>query len=435
MGEILFKAIACGLAALLAWVICEPSAPQALVGQDWNSWELKFIFLLICAIGLTAGLVDGWRQGGKLHLLRGAALGLLFGAIFGGMGYNLGANIYSWMMQGQVAMGWSPGAMLARTLAFLPMGAFLGAGVGLANFNLRRMLAGLVGGAVGGALAGALFDLIGMMAVVPTAAVRGGSETGSIPRAVFAVLLGVSIGLFTALIDRLSRRAWLKLILGRNEGKEWPVDAVQTFIGRSEKAHVPLFGDQNVMPMHCLIVRQGGQYMLLDSGAPIGVGLNGQRIMGQAPLKAGDTIHVGPFNLVFMMRGGSASASGPEPGRGYYTPVPAQPVTPPVTTQTVAFPAAQQPPLTLVAMTGPLTGQRFPVSGPMEAGRESADIRLGFDSMASRRHASLVPGADGITVTDLGSTNGTLINGQRVTTSVARRGDEIQIGSTVFRLE
>ncbi len=431
MGEILFKAIACGLAALLAWVICEPSAPQALVGQDWNSWEIKFIFLLICAIGLTAGLVDGWRQGGKLHLLRGAGLGLLFGAIFGGLGYSLGSNVFQALMSGRPPMGWSMQLMIARTFAFLPMGAFLGAGVGLANFNIRRMIAGLVGGALGGALAGGLFDFIGMMAVVPTQAVRGGSEVGSIPRAVFAVLLGASIGLFTALIDRLSRRAWLKLILGRNEGKEWPVDAVQTFIGRSEKAHVPLFGDQNVMPMHCLIVRQAGHYMLVDSGAPIGVGLNGQRIMGQAPLKAGDTIHVGPFNLVFMMRGGSSPASAPEPGRGYYTPAPAQPVS----TQTVAFPAAQQTTLTLVAMTGPLTGQRFPVSGPMEAGRESADIRLGFDSMASRRHASLVPGADGITVTDLGSTNGTLINGQRVTTSVARRGDEIQIGSTVFRLE
>ncbi|HRJ26773.1 MAG TPA: FHA domain-containing protein [Fimbriimonadaceae bacterium] len=452
MGEILFKALACAGAALLAWAVCEPSAPQVPYGESWAQWEIRFIFFLILAIALTAGLIDGWRQGGKVHLLRGAGLGLVFGTIFGGIGYGFGADVYKLILGPEIQEGISPTLVLARTLAFTLMGTCLGAGIGLSNFNVRRMWAGFIGGGLGGAVAGATFDLIGMISAMPIFAIRGGSETGSISRAVAAVVLGASIGLFTALIDRLSRRAWLRLVLGRNEGKEWPIDAAATFLGRSERAHIPLFGDPNVMPMHCQIVRQGAQYILVDGGSPIGVGLNGQRIAGQALLQSGDVLHVGPHNLQFCLRGGARPAVVPE-ARGYAHPVAASPMTPaasaptslPSSQPTTAFPASSISPATvampaastwtLVATNGPLTGQRFPVGGAVTLGRDSIEVPLGFDTMASRRHVSLQPTADGLIIQDLGSTNGTLLNGQRVQSATARRGDTIQVGTTVFRLE
>ena len=62
-------------------------------------------------------------------------------------------------------------------------------------------------------------------------------------------------------------------------------------------------------------------------------------------------------------------------------------------------------------------------------GREqaSADLVLS-DSNVSRRHAELARTDAGWTIADLGSTNGTRVNGQRVTSQVLRSGDVITLG-------
>jgi len=237
-------------------------------------------------------------------------------------------------------------------------------------------------------------------------------------------------------MERATRQAWLRLVLGRNEGKEWLVDAPQTFLGRSERAHVPLFGDPNIMPMHATIVRQSGRYILYDGGSPMGTGLNGQRI-GQAELASGDMINIGGFNLLFLMRSGraqrivAAERFVPQPvggPQGAVGPIALGAVTAAPTVASVRVP-------TLVAMTGPLAGQRFEVVAAVEVGRESGAIPLGFDQGASRRHALLTPGPAGVVVSDLNSTNGTLVNGKKVQSQTLSPGDTLQIGSTVFRLE
>lgn len=90
---------------------------------------------------------------------------------------------------------------------------------------------------------------------------------------------------------------------------------------------------------------------------------------------------------------------------------------------------------TLVAMDGPLMGQRFSISGPTDVGREQPAIPMSFDSQVSRKHAQLVPDAMGLAVTDLNSTNGTFVNGQRVQSQTVRSGDLVKVGSTTFRVD
>jgi pSer/pThr/pTyr-binding forkhead associated (FHA) protein len=107
----------------------------------------------------------------------------------------------------------------------------------------------------------------------------------------------------------------------------------------------------------------------------------------------------------------------------------------PATAQPMTAPLAAPRPLTLVAIAGPLTGARFEVRGTLEIGREASGISLAFDSTASRRHAAITPTPLGLTIQDLGSTNGTLVNGGRVTQRELRPGDTIQIGVSVFRVE
>ncbi len=69
-------------------------------------------------------------------------------------------------------------------------------------------------------------------------------------------------------------------------------------------------------------------------------------------------------------------------------------------------------------------------TAPLVIGRaEDADIRFPIPSV-SRHHARVAPGPDGFVVTDLGSGNGTQINGEPLTGQhVLRDGDAIQVGT------
>jgi pSer/pThr/pTyr-binding forkhead associated (FHA) protein len=53
----------------------------------------------------------------------------------------------------------------------------------------------------------------------------------------------------------------------------------------------------------------------------------------------------------------------------------------------------------------------------------------------SRRHCRLAVDRDGVLVRDLGSTNGTLINGRRIDRGVLRPGDELTVAHCRYRLE
>ena len=53
----------------------------------------------------------------------------------------------------------------------------------------------------------------------------------------------------------------------------------------------------------------------------------------------------------------------------------------------------------------------------------------------SRRHCCLALDRDGVLVRDLGSTNGTRINGRRVEVGLLRPGDELSIAHCRFQLE
>jgi class 3 adenylate cyclase len=71
---------------------------------------------------------------------------------------------------------------------------------------------------------------------------------------------------------------------------------------------------------------------------------------------------------------------------------------------------------------------------PLEIGRECDGVLL-LDGQASRRHALLTPRGDSVLVEDLGSTNGTLLDGARISSPVVLLPSAIvRIGDTVLQL-
>ncbi len=89
--------------------------------------------------------------------------------------------------------------------------------------------------------------------------------------------------------------------------------------------------------------------------------------------------------------------------------------------------------LRLVMRSGPTPGKVFELNKEIATiGREaSADIVIA-DPEVSRAHARLVAKPGGVIIEDLGSTNGTFVNKQRITAPRAiAAGDEITLGESI----
>jgi signal transduction histidine kinase len=76
-------------------------------------------------------------------------------------------------------------------------------------------------------------------------------------------------------------------------------------------------------------------------------------------------------------------------------------------------------------------GVRFELEEPaITIGREGANTIQLHDHEVSRRHAVIKQEGPQCTVTDLGSSNGTFVNGRRIETHTLASGDELQVGGT-----
>jgi signal transduction histidine kinase len=89
--------------------------------------------------------------------------------------------------------------------------------------------------------------------------------------------------------------------------------------------------------------------------------------------------------------------------------------------------------LTLLVLQGPDKGRRFELpDAPALVGRESRQLPL-TDNTVSRRHAELLPTDGTWVLKDLGSSNGSYVNGARVTNRYTLKlGDQIRVGRTLM---
>lgn len=124
------------------------------------------------------------------------------------------------------------------------------------------------------------------------------------------------------------------------------------------------------------------------------------------------------------------------PVPGWTIPVRA-PVAKPATTPTVPLPPTSEAQgWFMTVRNGAQAGRKIVLTGTVRIGRGTQNDLVLSDDAASRNHAVIEVGPEGCTLTDAGSTNGTVVNGARVTAPTPlNNGDVVVCGLTELQIE
>ena len=208
-------------------------------------------------------------------------------------------------------------------------------------------------------------------------------------------------------------------------------DAVAT-LGRDPGATVTFSGDDArvVSTRHAELRHQDGGWVLVDLESRNGSYLNGRRVQGQSPVAAGDEIRLGetgPRLTVVSTNDVVGATLAEHPAYDLHKESSAAPAAPPSPRPPEARPYG----ITLIATA---TGKRFEAKGTrIRLGRgKECEVRPveGAEGVVSRVHAELTVGpSGGLSLRDVGSKNGTFLNGDRIQDpKPVRLGDRITLG-------
>ena len=244
------------------------------------------------AIGAIMGLGEGIYYGSAQNSAKYAGIGAGLGIGLGFLSGFVAQMIYSALLADTTEYTSEIYLAVVRALGWAILGAGIGASIGLIKPEKMRIINCSLGGLAGGFVGGFLFNFIA------AAASTGEGDSGIIARLVGIIFMGALIGLGIGLLEQFAKAAWLKVIRGEFEGKEYLVFEGKTSIGNSGKNTIVLFKDKLVAPNHCEIIQEGNKYVLVDKGSPMGTVVNGMRITRHV-LKQGDAIAIGNSVLVF----------------------------------------------------------------------------------------------------------------------------------------
>ncbi len=232
-------------------------------------------------------------------------------------------------------------------------------------------------------------------------------------------------------------------------------DADRVVIGREADCDV-VVSEPSASRHHVVLQRESGSWVVVDTSSN-GTFVRGQRISRLAVPMNPLSLHLGgPAGEAVLVQlvDAPASASRPVPPR--YQPAPAPPYQPspgapdeqwwrnlpPPQLPANAAPAdawkpqAALPPGQLAHGHSIVLPQQVAAGRPLSIGREHGNDVVLDDALVSRRHARLDPGGPGrlAVLHDLGSFNGTFVNGHRVQGAVQLAvGAEVIVGNQTFR--
>ncbi|HUN58736.1 MAG TPA: FHA domain-containing protein [Candidatus Binataceae bacterium] len=431
--ELWFKAMAGLAGGVIGW------APIEIVSHGHSLNEVPTAFsiwagTLTSALlgGLIGGLIlafDGKTLEVTPHAQRRFLRAFLICFVLAAIGSRLSDRIFSDIL---AAGGWSIGQngsleylILARVTGWTLIGLMLGIGVGLASFSVENIAKGAIGGAIGGFTGGILFDFVGFM-----------TQTGLLSRLIGFAGIGLAIGLFIGLVQELTKTAWMTVEAGRLRGRQFRLEGATAMIGRAEENNVGLFGDNGVQPRHAVIERKGNGYTLRNLAVAQGTTVNGSRVE-TVELHDGDQIGISNYEMVFHERVGAQASQRANLGLRPPTPMrsqtePTRPV--PSMPENAAASSGEHAGNGSGAYLMADDGQRYTIKtgSVMRLGRAlDNDVVINHASV-SRHHAEIEGSGRSYRIRDLGSQNGTFVDGSPVTEATVGDGAKVKLGDAVL---
>lgn len=298
---------------LVAAAIRPTQRTEPFGSADQATWPLVLLFPLTAAL-IAFGLLfaEGLTTRNWLRMVERSLLGSFLAALFALLAF-LPAGVFmlisNRILEGATAQrddllvitareisGSSFFFMtMCRSAAWACVGAATGVGMNLVRATRPQLRNSAIGGALGGALGGLCFDPIDRFAVTSLFA---GSETS---RLVGLLAVGLSVGIFVAMVERLARDAWLRVRTGPLAGKSFILFKTPTVIGNAPASDVYLYKDAEIDPAHASIHRVGTTYEIEDLGSRMGTTVGGTKVRRRR-LVSGDQITIGSTILDFEER-------------------------------------------------------------------------------------------------------------------------------------
>lgn len=304
-----------GIGGVLGWFLIEflpppfPSppfrpgafeAPGAIIPSITPTDSgLQGIILGLC-IGGMLGISEGVAEGTASRFRRSLFAFLGLGGLGGFLGLYFGQILYG-ILGGDGRVPGNVGEffqqIIARSVGWMLIGLLLGAVFGAPNLSARRAWNGAMGGAMGGLLGGFFFQTL----------TSAGIFQGVQGRLVGFAMLGAAIGFFISLIAEALKRVWVKVLTGRNEGREHILDTAVAYVGRDELAEIPVFLDPSLPRRVASFRANGGRYSLVPEPNAPPILVNGQPAASGQVLRDGDAIQFGRVTLAYFEK---ATATG-----------------------------------------------------------------------------------------------------------------------------
>ena len=220
-------------------------------------------------------------------------------------------------------------------------------------------------------------------------------------------------------MDEAKTRMMMKLVFPAGDRPQMLLDRGVYRIGSAADADVALAVD-GIEPLHCeLQVGAQGVRMRVPTG--IRVLVNERPVDGLIALRADDTLGLASTRIRLLDAGAEASRAAPAANHDDHD-----------INATMVRPVV--PKFALRGLSGEQFGRSYPLHASLNVGRaDDAGLRIAQDGI-SRLHARLTPAGDEVLLEDMGSANGTWLNGKRITRAQAVHGDEIRFDTQRFQL-
>jgi len=193
-------------------------------------------------------------------------------------------------------------------------------------------------------------------------------------------------------------------------------------IGRDRKNDIVLH-DESVSGFHAIISFENGRFEILDLGSTNGTWRNDMSVKDRVRLIEGDLLRFGNTVLEVLDMDGRDGAPA-------YSPRPSAPE------QSSTFLAKEKGLLAVLVSCGGKQGPaRFEIRSNITIGRMSDNDIVLDTPMVSAIHARIIAEKDRLEVFDLGSANGTWVNGQRIRQQLLHHGDRLRFDTIEYIVE